>query len=170
MLFITFYATVKNTRWFCLLFSAHGDDLAGLSGPSRVEPSRAGPGRARPDPSRAEPGRAEPSRAEPGQGFWCRGKVTKRDNCGTGAGSPNVTNNNHGALDSPHRQPPVVRKSGETTTRPTAPRPPAVRVREKTVCQTPYVEKPRAQDELPHQNMFSAPWKFCDMFWARCFE
>ena len=61
MFFTTFYAKIKNTRWFCLLLCAPGDDLArltGLSGRSRAEQSRAGPGRARPEPSRAEPGRA----------------------------------------------------------------------------------------------------------------
>jgi hypothetical protein len=68
MLFITFYAKSKKTQWFCLLFSAHGDDLTrltGLSGPSRAEPGQAGPSQAGSEPSRAEPGRAGPSRAKP---------------------------------------------------------------------------------------------------------
>ncbi len=32
MLFITFYANIKKTKWFCLLFSAPVDDLARLTG------------------------------------------------------------------------------------------------------------------------------------------
>ena len=32
MLFTTFYAKIKKTQWFCLLFSAPVDDLARLTG------------------------------------------------------------------------------------------------------------------------------------------
>ena len=32
MLFTTFYAKIKKTIWFCLLFCAPGDDLARLTG------------------------------------------------------------------------------------------------------------------------------------------
>ena len=32
MLFTTFYAKIKKTQWFCLLFCAPGDDLARLTG------------------------------------------------------------------------------------------------------------------------------------------
>ena len=32
MIFTTFYAKIKKTQWFCLLFSAPVDDLARLTG------------------------------------------------------------------------------------------------------------------------------------------
>ena len=55
MLFITFYAKIKKTRWFYLLFSAPVDNLTRLTGLTHAG-------------SRAEPGRAEPTHAGSGPG------------------------------------------------------------------------------------------------------
>ena len=48
MLFVCFYAKINKTIWFCLLFSAPIDDLAG---PARLGSARLRPGSARPGPA-----------------------------------------------------------------------------------------------------------------------